>query len=121
MPCAVDPAANLIDARCNAIDGGSQLFLLGVIDLDDVPVDQHLPGIRAEVVRLKLVHFVLNEIPFRFIQADFLTDWSCAFWHIETLLSNYNGHFCCKTQVSPAKNPLTLQRDFLSLLGGSLK
>ena len=72
MPSAVDPAANLIDIRCNAADGGSQLFLFGVIDLDDVPVDQHLPGIRAEVAGSKRAHFMLNEIPFRFIQAEFL-------------------------------------------------
>ena len=35
---AVDAAANLADARCNAVHGGGQLLLLGVIDFDDVPI-----------------------------------------------------------------------------------
>lgn len=30
--------------------------MLGVIDLDDVPVDEHLAGVSAEVVRSQLAH-----------------------------------------------------------------
>ena len=59
-PGAVDAAANLIDVRGGTADGGSQLFLFGVIHLDDVPVDQHLAGISAEVVRPQLPHTVRN-------------------------------------------------------------
>ena len=40
---------------------------------------------------------VLDEIQFLLVQADFLADGSCAVWHIETLLSQYNGHFFSKT------------------------
>jgi len=47
-------------------------------------------------MRPQLVHFVLNEIQFLLVQADFLADGSCAVWHIETLLSQYNGHFFSK-------------------------
>ena len=61
-PGAVDAAADLVDVRGGTADGSSQLFLLGVIDLDDVTVDQHFPGVSAEVVRPQLAHFVLDEI-----------------------------------------------------------
>ena len=55
-------ATDLVDVSCNAADGSRQLFLLGVIDLDDVPVDEHFPGICAEVVRSQLAHLMLDEI-----------------------------------------------------------
>ena len=61
-PGTVDAAANLVDVRGGLADSGSQLFLLGVIDLDDVAVNQHFPGIRAEVVCSQLAHLVLDEI-----------------------------------------------------------
>ena len=48
-PGAVDAAANLVDVRGGTADGSGQLLLLGVIDLDDVPVNEYLPGIRAEI------------------------------------------------------------------------
>jgi len=90
-------AADEVDVCGNPADSGSQLLLLGVIHLDDVPVDEHLPGVCAEVVRPQLAHFVLDEIQLLFVQADFLADGSRAVWHIETLLSQYNGHFFSKT------------------------
>lgn len=74
-----------------------QLLLLGVIDLDDIPIDQHIPVIHTEVVGPKLAHFVLNEITFRFIQAYFLADGACAVWYFFVLISNRNEHFRCKT------------------------
>ena len=41
----------------------------------DMPaVDQHLAGIRPEVVLPQLAHFVLDEIQFLLVQADFLAD-----------------------------------------------
>ena len=97
MPGAVDAAANLIDVRGNTADGSSQLFLFCVIDLDDVPVNQHFPGVCAEIASTKLIHLVANYAQFLLVQADFLADGSCAVWHIETLLSQYNGHFFSKT------------------------
>ena len=50
-------------------------------------------GIRTEVVRSQLPHLVLDEIQPLLVQADFLADGSRAIRHIETLLSQYNGHF----------------------------
>ena len=67
--------------------------MLGVVYLDDVAVDQYLVGIRAEVVRPQPSHFVLDEIQFLLVQADFLADGARAVWYIKELLSLYNGHF----------------------------
>ena len=78
---AVDTAADVVDVRGGSADGGSQLLLLGVIDLDDVAVDQHLAGIRSKIVRPQLAHLVLDEIQFLLVQADFLADGSRAVWH----------------------------------------
>ena len=97
MTGAVDAAADEVDVCGNPADSGSQLLLLGVIHLDDVPVNQHFPGIRAEVAGAKLVHLVANHAQFLLIQADFFADGSRAVWHIETLLSQYNGLFFSKT------------------------
>ena len=71
-------ACSSFGCRGSTADGGSQLFLLGVIDFDDVAIDQHLAGIRPEVVRPQLAHFVLDEIQFLLVQADFLADGSRA-------------------------------------------
>ena len=97
MPGAVDAAADVVDICGNSADGGSQLFLLGVIDLDDVPVNQHLPGVCAEIAGTELIHLVTDQAQFLLVQADFFADGSCAVWHIETLLSQYNGHFSSRT------------------------
>ena len=94
---AVDAAANLVDVRGGTADSGSQLSLLGVIDLDDVAVNQHLAGIRSKIVCPQLAHLVLDEMQFLLVQADFLADRSRAVWHIKELLSQYNGHFFSKT------------------------
>ena len=91
-PSAVDAAADVVDVRGGSADGGSQLLLLGVIDLDDVAVDQHLAGIRAEVAGAELSHLVANYAQFLLVQADFLADGSRAILHDKTLLSQYNGH-----------------------------
>ncbi|WP_199720415.1 hypothetical protein [Butyricicoccus sp. AM05-1] len=44
-----------------------------------------------------------NHAQFLLIQTDFFADGSRAIWHIETLLSQYNGHFFVETQVSKRK------------------
>ena len=92
-PGAVDAAANLVDVRGGTADSGSQLFLLGVVYLDDVSVDQHLAGVSAEIVCPQLAHLVLNEIRLLFVEADFFADGSRAVWHIKEPLLLYNGHF----------------------------
>ena len=94
------PEANSVPAiqrripefRLHQHQSGYWLFLLGVIDLDDVSVDQHLAGVSAEVVRPQLAHLVANYAQFLLIQADFFADGSCTVWHIKELLSLYNGH-----------------------------
>lgn len=96
-PGAVDAAADVVDICGNPADGSSQLFLLSVIHLDDVPVDEHFPGIRTEVAGTELVHLVANYAQFLLIQADFFADGSCAVWYDKTLLSLLNGHFLLKT------------------------
>ena len=79
------------------LTAAANFFLLGVIDLDDVSVDQHLAGVCAEIAGAELVHLVTDQAQFLLIQADFFADGSCTVWHIETLLSQYNGHFFSKT------------------------
>ena len=71
----------MVDVRGGTADGSGQLLLLGVIDLDDVAVDEHLAGVSAEVVCPQLAHLVLDEIQFLLIQADFLADGSRAVRH----------------------------------------
>ena len=97
MTGAVNAAADEVDVCGNPADSGSQLLLLGVIHLDDVPVDEHLPGVCAEIVGAELIHLVANYAQFLLIQADFFADGSCTVWHDKTLLSQYNGHFLLKT------------------------
>ena len=60
MAGLVDPAADMVDVgRCSA-DGRGQLFLLGVIHLDDVAVDRHLAKIGSHVFSAKLIHLFLD-------------------------------------------------------------
>ena len=115
MPGAVDAAADVVDVRGNTADGSSQLFLFCVIDLDDVPVNRHFPGVSAEIAGAELIHLVANYAQFLLVQADFLADGSCTVWHIKELPSLYNGHFFAETQVSKRKNfkkyaPLLLRK-----------
>ena len=97
MSGAVDAAADVVDVCGNPADSGSQLLLLGVIDFDDVAVDEHLAGVCAEIAGTKLIHLVANYAQFLLIQADFSADGSCTVWNDKTLLSQYNGHFFSKT------------------------
>lgn len=87
MTGAIDAAADMVDVGGNPADSGSQFFLFSVIDLDDIPIDECLPGIRAEIAGAELVRLVANQTQLMFIQADFPAGGSCAVWHIETLLS----------------------------------
>ena len=60
MARAVDAAANLVDVGGDFVHGSGQFLLFGVIDFDDVPVDEHLAGIRAEVAGAELIHLHIN-------------------------------------------------------------
>lgn len=57
-----------------------QLFLLGVVHLDDVTVNEHLPGVCTEILCAELCHLLTDQI-FLLIQANFLADRSCAVWY----------------------------------------
>ena len=56
----IDAAADVIDVSSHVADGSGQLFLLGVVHLDDVAVDEHFPGVCAEVAGSELIHLVAN-------------------------------------------------------------
>ena len=57
----VDASADMIDVGGYPADSSSQLFLLGVVHLDDVTVDGHLAEIGSHVVGAQLRHFTFNE------------------------------------------------------------
>ena len=66
MAGLVDPAADMVDVgRCSA-DGRGQLFLLGVVYLDDIAVNGYLAEIGAHVMGAELRHLVLYEFLFLF-------------------------------------------------------
>lgn len=81
MPSLIDAAANVIDVGSGPVDGSCQLLLFGVVHLDDVTVNQHLPGISAEIPGAELLHLVGDELQLRFVQTDFFSDGSCAVRH----------------------------------------
>ncbi len=64
------------------LTAAANFFLLGVIDLDDVAIDQHLAGVSAEVVRPQLAHLMVDEFSSCSFKADFLSDGSRAIWHV---------------------------------------
>lgn len=82
MPGAVDAAANLVDIAGSPADGCGQLFLLGVVHLDDVAVDCHLAQIRTHVLGAELCHFALDDLPLLFGDAELDADRPCAFSHV---------------------------------------
>ena len=100
-----DKLGGICDKGYHGLQGASRWFckiycdkavIVGLMKSEvqsTVAVDQHLMGIRTEVVRSQLPHLVLDEIQPLLVQADFLADGSRAVWHIKELLSLYNGHF----------------------------
>ena len=62
MPGAVNAAANVVDICGGTADSGSQLFLFGVVHLDDVAVDQHFAGVGSEIAGAELLHLVADQI-----------------------------------------------------------
>ena len=79
IPGAVDPAANLVDIAGSPAYGCGQLFLLGVIHLDDVAVDCHLAKICAHVFGTELRHLALDEPPLLLGDTEFNADRPCSF------------------------------------------
>lgn len=71
----------MVDVCGDPADICSQLFLLVVFHLNDVAVNQHLPGESAEVPDSELLHLLGNNIPFCFTQAAFLSDGAGTFRH----------------------------------------
>ena len=82
MPGAVDTAANLVDIAGNPADGCGQLFLLGVVHLDDIAVNRHLAEICAHVLSTELRHLVLDELPLLLGDTELDADRPCAFSHV---------------------------------------
>ena len=76
MSCRVDASANLIDIGSNTADSGSKLFLLGVVYLNDVAVNQHFPRVCAKVLRSDLLHLTRNEAFFILRDSKAEYDWS---------------------------------------------
>lgn len=58
MPGLVDALAEMIDVRGDITDRRRKLFLLGVIKLDDVPVNRHFSEIGTEIVGANLLHLL---------------------------------------------------------------
>src|SRR5699024_8289898 len=81
MPGLVDATASVVDICGNSADSCSQLFLLSVIHLNDIAVDQHLPCVCPEVPGSEQLHLLQNDVPFRLIQTDFLADGASTFRH----------------------------------------
>lgn len=108
MPGAVDPAANLVDIPGNPADGCGQLFLLGVIHLDDVAIDRHFSEICAHVFGTELRHLALDEPPLLFGDAELDADRPCAFSHVGIRLLQTT------TDISSGKLG-TVQRIFLNI------
>ena len=84
MISLVDTAAYLIDIRSNSTDSNGQFFLLGVIHLDDLTVNEHLPCICPNVFCAKLCHLVANQLALLLGHADFNANWSGAVGHVES-------------------------------------
>ena len=132
MAGLVDPAADMVDVgRCSA-DGRGQLFLLGVIHLDDVAVNGHLAELGSHIASSQLRHFAFDQPMFVITDAGLDADRSCSVWHkiipflkflSEQLcfFSIFNGHFLLKFGGIQQKIPSTLQRTNLCCLSGKFE
>lgn len=70
MPGAVNAMAYLIDVCGSTTDSGSKFSLLGVVHLDDVTVNRHLPEVRPFVTSAKLRHLAFDKLVFVFRYAE---------------------------------------------------
>ena len=77
----VDASADVVDIGGHSADGGSQLFLFGVVHLDDVTVNGHLAKIGSHVLSAQLRHFVFDEPVFIVTDAELDADWSSSICH----------------------------------------
>ena len=101
----VDTPGNLIDIDANLLQlGGLRPDVAGV-HVDDIPVNQHFPGIGGKVFRMELGHFLLDQGPFFRRHRDAQHKVSCSVCHSFTVLSEQGfGDF-------PNKQPATARRD----------
>lgn len=78
---------NLIDIDANLLQlGGLRPDVAGV-HVDDIPVNEHFPGIGGKVLRVKLGHFLLDQGPFFRRHRDAQHNVSCSVCHSFTVLS----------------------------------
>ena len=83
----VDTPGNLIDIDANLLQlGGLRPDVAGV-HVDDIPVNEHFPGIGGKVLRVKLGHFLLDQGPFFLRHRDAQHNVSCSVCHSFTVLS----------------------------------
>ena len=81
MAGLVDASADMIDVGGYPADSSGQLFLLGVVHLDDVTINGHLTEIRSHVVGAQLRHFTFNEPVFIVADAELNAYRSCSICH----------------------------------------
>ena len=101
----VDTPGNLIDIDADLLQlGGLRPDVAGV-HVDDIPVNEHFPGIGGKVFRVELGHFLLDQGPFFRRHRDAQHNVSCSVCHSFTVLSEQGfGAF-------PNKQPATARRD----------
>ena len=101
----VDTPGNLIDIDANLLQlGGLRPDVAGV-HVDNIPVNEHFPGIGGKVLRVELGHFLLDQGPFFRRHRDAQHNVSCSVCHSFTVLSEQGfGAF-------PNKQPATARRD----------
>ena len=99
-----DTPGNLIDIDANLLQlGGLRPDVAGV-HVDDIPVNQHFPGIGGKVLRVELGHFLLDQGPFFRRHRDAQHNVSCSVCHSFTVLSEQGFG------VFPNKQPATARR-----------
>ena len=100
-----DTPGNLIDIDADLLQlGGLRPDVAGV-HVDDIPVNEHFPGIGGKVLRMELGHFLLDQGPFFRRHRDAQHNVSCSVCHSFTVLSEQGfGAF-------PNKQPATARRD----------
>lgn len=71
MAGLVDASADVVDVGSCSADSCGQLFLFGVVHLDDITVDGHLAKIGSHVLSAQLRHFVFDEPVFIVANTEF--------------------------------------------------
>ena len=113
-PGTVDTPRNLVDVDADFLQlCGLRPDVAGV-HVDDIPVNQHFPGIGGKVLCVELGHFLLDQGPFFRRHRDTQHKVSCSVCHVFTILSEQGfGAF-------PNKQPATARRDRVRPVFGSV-